>query len=151
MGRYGAELQKATTSTTVGVGSIEAPGASMRRIWLFDFIFSSAASPTGDNVYQFEVNRSTTAATGTAVTPAPFDTGDAAAVTLAKSNLTVQGANTAGVIPNSESLNQRNTFRWQAKPGDEIIIPATANAGVHINTPTTSGLTDAHVHVNFIE
>jgi hypothetical protein len=146
MAKYGAELQKATTSTTVGVGSIEAPAANMRRISLYEMIFGSAAA-AADNTFEFEVNRSTTAATGTAVTPEPLDMADAACVALAKSNLTVQGTNTAGKIPLSAPLNQRATFRWLAKEGGELIIPATANAGFHINTPTSTGLTDAHVNV----
>ena len=150
MGQYGAELQKATTSTTIGVGSIEAPGASMRRAWLYDFVFGSAAA-AADNTFEFEVNRTTTAATGTAVTPNPLDLADAACVTLAKSNNTVQGTNTGGSVPLSASLNQRATFRWLAPPDGKLIIPATANAGFSINTPTSTGLTDAHVNVQFTE
>jgi len=150
MAKYGVELQKATTSLTVGMGSIEAPGSGMRRVKLYDFIFGSASGPA-DNVFEFEINRSTTAATGTAVTPNPLDVADAAAVTLAKSNNTVQGTNTAGVIPLSTSLNQRATFRWVAAPGSELVIPATASNGFSINTPVASGTPDAHVNVLFEE
>ncbi len=150
MAKYSAELQKATTSITVAVGSIEAPAASMRRILIYDLIFGSAASPN-DNVFEFELNRSTTASTGSAVTPTPLDITDAACVALAKSNNTVQGTNTASAILLSIALNQRNTIRWVAPPEGKLIIPATANAGICFNTPTALNTVDAHIHTSFEE
>lgn len=150
MARYGSELNKATTSTTVGVGSIEAPGTSMRRAAIYDLIFGSEATPA-DNAFLWEVNRSTAAATGTSVTPNPLDSADAACVTLTKENLTIQGTNTAGSVPLAIPLNQRATFRWVAAPGGELIVPATANAGYHFNTPTAIGTPAATMTVNFNE
>jgi hypothetical protein len=151
MGRYGAEMNKSTTSTTIGVGSVEAPAAAMRRIFLYDLIFGSEATPA-DNVFLFEVNRSTTAATGTAVTPNALDPGDPiAAVTLVKENLTVQGTNTAGAVPLSTPLNQRASFRWVAAPGGELVVVATALFGFHFNTPTAVGTPAASISANFNE
>ena len=150
MANYGAEISKATTSTTTGIGSIEAPAASQRRVKLYDLIFGSGATPA-DNVFVVEINRSTTVATGTLVTPNALDPADAAAVTLVKSNLTVQGTNTAGSIPLSFALNQRATFRWVAAPGSELVIPATALNGLHINTPTAANTPQANCNVQFQE
>lgn len=150
MGNYAAKLQKTTTSTTIGVGSIEAPAASMRRARIYFLSFGSAATPA-DNVFLFELNRSTTAATGTAFTPVPLESADAACVTLAKTNLTVQGTNTAGAIALSIPLNQRATVEWYAPPGAEIVIPATASNGISVNTPTAVGTVDATVTVHFSE
>lgn len=135
MARYGNQVLKPTTSLTVGVASIEEPGSGMRRIKLYELSAGSDAGTPIDNGLRFEVNRSTTAATGTAVTPEPLDAADAAAVTLFKSNLSVQGTNTAGKIPLQWAQNTRTTYRWVAAPGSEIVIPATANNGLHINTP----------------
>lgn len=89
MANYGAELTKGTSSTTVGIGSIEAPAATMRRIGIYDITVGSSAA-AADNVFLFECNRSTTAATGTAVTPNALDPADPASVTLAKQNNTVR-------------------------------------------------------------
>lgn len=147
MANYGQELNKATTSTTVGVGALY---AATRRFALYDIIFGSEAAPN-DQVFLFEVNRSTTAPTGTAVTPAPLDLADGASTTVASENLTVQGTNTAGVVPLAVPLNQRNTFRWVARPGSEIIAPLTANNGFHFNTPTASGTPAATLSVLFNE
>jgi hypothetical protein len=149
MANYGAELTKAITSTTVGLGSIEAPAANMRRVAIYDLVFGSSVA--GDTQFLFELNRSTTAATGTAVTPNALDPADPASVTLAKQNLTVQGTNTAGAIPLAVPQNQRATFRWACRDGKEIIIPAVANAGVHINTPVALLTPTATVTVMFDE
>lgn len=150
MARYSNECQKGTTSTSVGVASLEAPGASMRRIKLYEVVAGSETAPA-DNVFLFEVNRSTTAATGTAVTPNALDPADAAAVSLLKENLSVQGTNTANAIPLSWALNQRATFRWVAAPGAEIVVPATANNGLHFNTPTAQNTPAATLSIGFEE
>lgn len=143
MASYGNQVLKSTTSTSVGVGSIECAGTGMRRFKLCDLIVGSDAATLGTSNFRFEVQRSTSAATGTAVTPEPLDPADAAAVTLIKSNLTVQGTNTAGKIPLTIPLNQQATFRWVPQPGREIVVPANANAGLHINTPVSGNTPSA--------
>ena len=136
MAKYGAELNKGTSSTTIGVGSLEAPGSGMRRFKLYDMIMGSEATPA-DNVILFRVKRSSTASTGSAVTPRPLDPADAAAVTLPKENLSAEGTSSEVLL--TFPLNQRATFRWVAAPGSEVVVPATANAGVIIETPTAVG------------
>jgi formaldehyde-activating enzyme involved in methanogenesis len=133
MGRYSAPTTKGTTSTTVGAAAVEAPAASMRRVKIYDLILGSEATPA-DNAFKCRLTRTTTASTGTAVTPAPLDPADAAAVTLVKENVTVEGTLGAELV--EIPLNQRATFRWVAREGSEIVIPATANAGVLLQTPT---------------
>lgn len=150
MGSYAVKMQKTTSSTTVAVGSIEAPAASMRRALITFASFGSGATPA-DGIFLFEIQRSTTAATGTAFTPVPLNPADAACVTLGKTNNTVQGTNTASAIVLSLPLNQRATAEWYAPPGGELIIPATATNGFHFNTPTTSGTVDATITAHFIE
>lgn len=150
MANYSVQLQKTTTSTTIGVGSIEAPAASMRRVRIYFAAFGSGAA-VNDNTFLYQLNRSTTAATGTGVTPLPLDPADAACVALAKTNNTVQGTNTAGSILLSIALNSRATCEWYAVPGCELVIPATASNGISFNTPTTSGTNDATIAVHFSE
>jgi hypothetical protein len=150
MANYAVKMQKTTTSTTVAVGSIEAPASSMRQIRIFYACFGSGASPA-DNTILFELQRSTTAATGTAFTPVPLDPAHAACAALGKTNNTVQGTNTAGAIALSIPINTRATCEWYAPPGCEIVIPATASNGIHFNTPTTSGTGDATITAHFSE
>lgn len=150
MAKYGVLLEKAVTSTTIGVGAILNPGASPRRFGIYDLNFGSQGA-AGDGTFQLEVNRSTTAPTGTAITPAPLDLADPASIMSALENLTVQGTNTAGVIPYGDAQNQRATFRWQARHGSEILAPATANNGFHFNTPVAITTPAACLHVMYEE
>ena len=150
MAKYGVLLEKATLSTTVGLGALINPGASPRRFAIGDLNFGSQ-SAAGDGTIQLEVNRSTTAPTGTAITPAQLDMADPASIMVANENLTVQGTNTAGVIPYGDAQNQRATFRWVARQGEEIIAPATINAGFHFNTPVAITTPAGCLHVLYTE
>lgn len=147
MASYSNQVLKSTTSLTVGVGSIECPSSGFRRFKLVDAIMGSDAATLGTSNFRFEFNRSTAAATGTAVTLDPNDPADVAAATLLKSNLTVQGTNTAGKIPLTVPLNEQATFRWVPQPGREIVVPAVANNGLHINTPISGNTPSVVVHV----
>lgn len=151
MALYGNQLLRTTSSTTLGVGSLECPGSSPRRLRLSELIIGSDAATLGTSNFRFEVQRSTAAATGTAITPEPLDPADAACVALMKSNLSVQGTNTAGKIPITIPLNEQATFRWVANPGSEIVVPATANNGLHINTPVAGNTPSAHASIIFSE
>jgi hypothetical protein len=146
MARYGAPTVKATGSTTVGAASIQAPAASMRRVKVYDVIFGSQSTP-GDIAMLFRFIRSTTAHTGSAVTPRPLDPADAAAVTVVNENITVEGtiANVLMEVPQ----NQRATVRWVANPGSELVIPATANNGILVQTPVLAGGTPA-INISFL-
>ena len=134
MARYAQELNKGTSSTTIGVGTVAA-GAAPRRGKVYDCIFGSEATPA-DQVFLFEANRQTTVATGTAVTPNALDPADPAFSGIALENLTIQGTNTAGAVVLAVPLNARATFRWVAAPGSELVYPATTANGFSFNTPT---------------
>lgn len=149
MANYGAKLAKAITSTTVGVGAVYCPAALMRRIAIYDLVFGS--NTAGDTQFVFDVSRITTAPTGSAVVPQPFDPADPASVTLAAENLSANGTLTAGAIPLSVPMNQRSTVRWACRDGKEIIIPAAADDGVQFQTPTALLTPQAQVSVGFNE
>jgi hypothetical protein len=137
MANYIGQFLKATSNTTVGVASLECPSSGQRRIKIYDMWMGSDAGTLGTSDFRFELNGSTTASTGTSFTPRPLDKADAACAALFKSNLTVQGTNTAGDILATIPLSEQATARWICNPGDEIVIPNTASAGVHLNTPVT--------------
>lgn len=138
MAFYTCDMQR-TADTTDAVGSVQAPGASMRRIKIVQFIVGSEAN-AADNEFLWSFQRSTTAGTSTAVTPIPLDPADAAAVSVAGENFTANPTLTAGQFVLQIPLNQRNTAIWSAYPGAEIVIPATVNNGVTILTPTASAV-----------
>ena len=138
MARYSVLMQR-TASPTLSVGGIQAPGAGMRRFELYELVIGSEAAGA-DNPFLWQVQRSTTAGTSTAVTPLALNPADAAAVTVGGSNFTVDPTLTAAALPLSIPLNQRATFRWVAAPRGGIIVAATANAGLAIRTPTSSAV-----------
>ncbi len=137
MGNYSAQFLKGTSSTTVGVMSLECPSSGQRRIKIYDVWMGSDAGTLGTSNFRFELNGSTTASTGTSFTPRQTDKADAPCAALFKSNLTVQGTNTAGDILFTTPLSEQATARWVCNPGDELVIPATALAGAHLNTPVS--------------
>ncbi len=138
MAGYSVTLQR-TGSTSASLGSLSAPGSSMRRVKIYDAIFGSEATPA-DNAFLWQYQRTTAAGTSTAVTPQPLDPADAACAAVAGQNHTVEPTYTANAILLTVPLNQRPTFRWVAKDGKELVIPATANAGIGIKTPTASAV-----------
>jgi hypothetical protein len=143
MAKFGGQFLKATTSTTVGVASLEAAAASPRRVKLCELILGSDAGTLGTSNFRWDIQRSTATSTGTTVTPNALDPADSLLTAIIKSNLTVQGTNTAGAIPLSIPLSQQASFRWVANPGYELVIPAVASNGFHINTPVAGNTPSA--------
>ena len=104
-------------------------GGTTNRPVLYDMILGSTATPA-DNALEFILQRCTAAGTSTAITPAPADTADPAAIATAGVNHTVEPTYTAGAILVDIAMNQRATQRWVPSPGREIKLPATASNGV---------------------
>jgi hypothetical protein len=151
MGKFSAQVLKGTTSTTVGVGSLAAPAANMRRIRLAEIELGSDAGTLGTSNFRWEVQRSTTQPTGTAVTPQALDPAEGTVTAVVNSNLTVAGTLTAGAILLTIPLSQQATFRWVANPGWEIVIPAAANNGIHLNTAVAGNTPSAAAQFLFEE
>jgi hypothetical protein len=137
MAKYAVTLQR-TASSTASVGSITA-GSTPRRIKIYDILLGSEASPA-DNAFLWQFQRCTAAGTSTAITPQPLDSADAAALSSAGQNHTVEPTYTANAFLLSVPLNQRSTFRWVAAPGGELLLPATNASGVGIKTPTMTAV-----------
>jgi hypothetical protein len=136
MACYTSELNR--TGTTADIGCVEAPAASMRRLAILKAEFAIDATP-GDTTLTWVMIRTSTASTGTTVTPSPVNPADAACVGLTKDVITAPG--TTGVILESVPLNQRATYTWVAYGEGELIIAATALAGILLRNSASSSLT----------
>lgn len=136
--KYAVDMQR-TASSTLSVGNITAPGSAMRRFRVY-FAQFGCEGDAADNEFLWTLQRCTTAGTRTSVTPMPLDPADAAAATTAGENHTVDPTYTANEILLNTPLNQRATYQWQAAPGGELVVPATANAGLGLKTPTMTAL-----------
>lgn len=136
MAKYAVELNR-TASSSAALGSVTSDGTTPRRGKIYDLIFGSEATPA-DAAILWTVQRCTAAGTSTGVTPEPLDPADAACLSDAGENHTIEPTFTANKVVLSIALNQRATFRWVAAPGGELIYPATAANGFGIQTDTIS-------------
>lgn len=139
MGLYGVNLKRTAASSTLALGIMQAT-ATPRRLKLKEMKLGSDGTPA-DVAFLFTVDQVTAdglLAGGTAVTPRPLDSADAAALfdaqdTAISTNPTV--GNRLWACP----LNQKATLLWQAMPGSELVSPATNNNGFAVLTPTAPG------------
>jgi len=131
-----------TASTTLSVGSLTAAASAMRRYKLSDWVYGAAEGTVGDGVFEWEIQRCTTAGTaGTNPTPASIDPGDtAAATTVCGQAHSANPTLTANQVLYAAGLNQRATYRYVAQPGKELIVPATALNGLAFTTPISSAV-----------
>lgn len=136
--KFAVDLQR-TASTTASLGNITNPGSGQRRHRWF-YLHLGCQGDAADNEFLYTIQRCTTAGTRTSVTPQPLDPADAAAVTTAGENHTVEPTYTAGEILLNIALNQRATFQWYAPPGGELVVPATASNGIGVQSPTSTAL-----------
>lgn len=138
MPNYNMPWTKATLSTTIGAADVECPGANMRRIAV-NGLRMGFLTASGDVAIEVRLKRQTTAATGTGVVPSPLDAADAACVAVGNSNITVEGTVPATPALFTVAFNLRGMLQFDAAPGRELIIPATANFGLLLQTPTLTG------------
>lgn len=149
MARYTVLMQR-TANAALSVGIVCAAAAAPKREKIYDLIIGSEAA-AADNNFLWQLQRTTDTGTSTAYTPLPLDAADAAALAQAGYNHTVEPTYTAGGVMLNVPLNQRATFRWVAAPGSELVIPATANNGIGVKTPTVGAAVVISAEVKFDE
>lgn len=148
MAGFAVTMQDAVTSTPVTLGGIQR-GAS-KRVFLGVFTISASGTPANNSIL-WTLQRTTTAGTHTDVTPAPHDTADAASITTAGENFSAEPTYTASTELWENGINQHAAFHWVARPGSEIVIPDTANAGLGWKPNHASYTGNAEVTAQFDE
>lgn len=141
MAKWGTKGSKDATSVK-SVLLLTAAASSPRRAKVYDLMFGCSASPA-DNAFLWQVQRCSTAGTGTTNTPNSLDAADTLATTIVSTNVvTIDPTLTGAAFLLQIPLNQRATFRWVAAPYGELIIPATASNGVAliVSSATTTVL-----------
>lgn len=138
-------------SNTVSTTIMSINATTTARPVVYDVIVGAEGTPA-DNAATYALRRFTTSnGTGTAVTPNALDPGNPAAVTAVSAIHTAEPTYTAGANTLKFSLNMRATFRWVAAPGGEIILPATAQAGVGLLADQVSSAFSATAMIHFEE
>ena len=120
---------------------------------IYDVIVGCAATP-GDGASRFQLVRTTAVGSGgSTANIVALDPGDPVSLASAKQNYA--GSNEPTYTSNTElagfSVNQRNTFRWVAAPGGELVLPATAANGIGLKSLSAAGTTAQHEATFFFE
>lgn len=150
MANYSVTLQK-TLSTTASIGSLAAPASGMRRAKVYCVALGAEATPADAGIL-LQVQRITAPGTGgTAPAPQAIDPADSAAVSVANQGPTAEPTYTANAVLLSIAWNQRSTIVWTARPGKELVYPATANNGVGFKTPVINTTGPASTATIFFE
>ena len=136
-------------SGSVAVGTNKAllnlfNGGTAQRGRVYDLVLGCVATPA-DAATHFQGVRSTAVGTeGAGGTPTGLDPASpAAAYDIGMGAFSVEPTKTASSAVFGVSMNQRATFRWVAAPGGEFVLPATANAGMAVES-LSSTVTTAH-------
>lgn len=147
MAKYAETGQETAVSSSFQT-ILSLQGGTGVRPRLYDVVFGAGGTPA-DNAIQFTLQRSTTAGTaGSSVTPAPLDPADPAAECTAGQAYSSEPTYTAATELLDVIINQRSVYRWVAAPGGELIIPASANAGIGMQVKHASytGTAEATFH-----
>ena len=125
-------------------------GVATTRGRIYDIVIGSDATPA-DIATEFNLIRGTVSGTGTGVTPRALDPGDPAALLAGEGGTFATQTKTASSDMLQIALNQRATFRWVAAPDGEIIVPATADNWVGIESIGSGGTPNINATIHYLE
>jgi hypothetical protein len=145
--RYSA-VHETAAGTTLTI--LQVVGVTTTRGWIYDLIISSDATPA-DVATQFDVQRGTVSGTGTTVTPRALDPGNPAALLSGEGGTFATQTKTANSAMLSFGLNQRATFRWVAVPDGELVIPATTDNWIGIESIASGGTPNINATISWAE
>lgn len=147
-----ATLSSSFKGTVALIGGATLP----RRIKLLEYKIGATGNPNATDTYiQFDISRlsNTTSLAGTAFTPNPDDSADAASVSLANVNQTTEPS--AALIATSldnYGINQRGTVRMVVSQESwSTTTPATAAAGLYARVLSNAYTGACAVQAKFLE
>jgi hypothetical protein len=148
MRRYTVDGQTAAgTNLTI----MEVIAATTTRGRIYDIIVGSDATPA-DVATEYNLIRGTVSGTGTTTpTARALDPADPAALLTAKVGTFSGQTKTANSAVMNIALNQRATFRWVAVPDGEIVVPATTDNWVGLESINSSGTPNTNVSIYWQE
>lgn len=127
------------TSTAKTIVNLSAATATLRRAFITEFKMGAAQVPNAADceIVWDMVRTNTSVGTGTAATPSPLDTADAAAGSVSTVNNTAEP--TIGVSLDVIPLNQRNSQQWIAKDDkSRLVVPATNLNGISLRAKSST-------------
>lgn len=149
MRRYAAD-GNAAAGTNLTIAEVLAVG-NTTRARIYDLVIGSDATPA-DVATKFNIIRGTVSGTPTTtVTPRALDPGDPASLMSAKVGTFTGQTKTATSSLLNVSLNQRATFRWVSVPDGEMIIPATTDNWIGLESLASGGTPSIGVTFHWLE
>ncbi len=145
---YGTQMLTGTPDSALTIlGNASTP----RRHWIEEITFGILGAPA-DNNSDWVVQRATAEGTATEVVPTKDDPADVAASANVGENHTVEPTYTSAEELLEYPLNHRATFRWVA-PNEKrrLVTPATASAGIGVQTGHASATVDYGVQAGWEE
>jgi len=130
MDRYAASGAIAAVTASPGDTALAVLASALTRAKIHHFALSVGGTPVADNILQWLIRRITADGVGTAVIPTLLDPGAPAAQLTARQGYTTEP--TFGTTLFDLAVHQRSIYQWNATPGGELVIPATAGAGIGI-------------------
>lgn len=146
-GSYNAPgVTPAGTNLTI----MEVIAATTVRGRLSDIVIGSKDTPN-DIATEFSIIRGTVSGTGTAVTPRANDPAEPSAQLTAKQGTFTGQTKTANSAMLDFAWNQRTTFRYPFQPGQEIVIPATSDNWVGLESIGSGSTPSVNATLTWIE
>ena len=147
MRRYSIEGQ---TAAGANLTILQLVAATTTRGRIYDILVGSDATPA-DLAGEFNLIRGTVSGTGTAVTPRALDPADPAALLVGEAGTFTGQTKTASSSMLNIPLNQRATFRWVAAPDGEIVVPATSDNWVGLESIAHGGTPNINCTMHYLE
>ena len=126
----------------------------IRRIWVAQTVAATSAGQSSI----FCVRLTTAGTGGTAVTPAQFDTADAAAGATGRYLPSSKGTESTALLTgkigftNSQPTTTVNSWEWrQSGNGGPIVIPAGTSNGVALKVTTAIAGASVNIEIEFVE
>ena len=135
MRRY-ATYHKTPAGTNLTI--LEVIGVTTTRGRIYEFGIGSDSAPA-DIATEFEMIRGTVSGTGTALNENPLDGADPVALLSAKGGTFATQTKTTNSSLWAKAINQRASYRWVAVPDGELVIPATADAWIGLESIASGG------------
>ena len=125
------------TPTSPPKTAVEIVTTAAIRVRIFELHMGCSAAPAAQAAL-WQLKKHTATGTGPAATPIPYDAQDTP-LCSAKVTHSAEPTYVAGQPLWELPLNQQASVIWQAQPGREIILPASATAGAGIRMLTSTG------------
>jgi len=138
------------TAAGTNLTILELVASTATRGRIYDILVGSDAAPA-DVATEFNVIRGTVSGAGTALTEVALDSAAPSAQLSGEGGTFTGQTKTANTTMLEIALNQRATFRWVAAPDGEIVVPATSDNWVGLESIGSGGTPNINATFHWVE